>query len=205
MHLDVFARALQADDGRDIRTERSRQSLDARIGREGVLDVLWVDVRAVGENDHVLLAATQPEEAVLVDLAEVAGVVPAIVIEDGACGLLVLPVPLEDVGSARKDFTVGADLHRDPGQRRADRAEPVELHAVEGEPGRALCRPVSLDHVDSEIAPRLAESGIERRPAGDDVAEAAAELAVHAEEDHPAHRHRQMPRDASQDLVDRGR
>src|SRR6266704_2715878 len=67
VHLDVFAWALQADDGRDRRAQRRCERFDARVGRERVLNVLGIDVRAVGEDDHVLLAAAQPQESVLVD------------------------------------------------------------------------------------------------------------------------------------------
>ena len=119
VHLDVFAWALQADDGRDRRAQRRCERFDARIGRERVLNVLGIDVRAVGEDDHVLLAAAQPQESVLVDLAEIAGVVPAVLVEDGACRLLVFPIALEDIRSAREDLAVRGDLDFDSGQGRA--------------------------------------------------------------------------------------
>src|SRR6267143_3929613 len=83
---------------------------------------------------------------------------------------------------------------------RADRPEAVQTDAVEGEPRRALGRAVALDHVDAELAPRFAERRIERGAAGHDVAEAATELAVHAEEDNAADAHWQPARDAAQRL-----
>ena len=198
VHLDVFTGTLETHDRRDRRTQRGRERLDARIGRERVLDVLGIDVRAVGEDDHVLLAAPQPQEAVLVELAEVAGVVPAVLVEDRARRLLVLPVPLEDIRTARDHLAVRGDLHLDAGYRCADGPETVQVDAVERERGRALGRSVPLEHIDAELAPRLTERRIEGGAAGHDVAEAAAELTVHAEEDDAAERHRQPARHATE-------
>ena len=76
MHLDVFVGTLQADDGRDRGSERRRERLDARAAAMR-LDVLGIDVGAVGEDDHVLLRP-RATEAVLVDLAEISRVVPAV-------------------------------------------------------------------------------------------------------------------------------
>src|SRR6185295_1826356 len=200
VHLDVFAGALQADDGRDVRAKRGRDRLDPRIGRERVLDVLRVYVRAVGENDHVLLAAAQPEESILVELAEIPGVVPAVLVEDRTRRFLVLPVALEDVRTARDDLAVGGHPDLDAGQRRADRTETIHVDAVEGEGGRALGGPVSLEDVDPELAPRLAESRVERGASRNDVPEPSSKLAVNAEKDHTTERHRQAARDPAQPL-----
>ena len=60
-----------------------------------VLEVLGRDVPAAGDED-VLLAVGDPQEAVLVDRADVAGVEPAVGVEYLACGFLVLQVTGED-------------------------------------------------------------------------------------------------------------
>src|SRR5688572_28638318 len=198
VYLDVLARALQTDDRRDRRPEGRRDGFDARISGQGVLDVLRVHLRAVGEDDHVLLAAAQPQEAIVVVRTEVARVIPTVLVEDGARGLLVLPIALEDVGATREHLAVLGDLHLDARQRRADGAKAVQIDAVEGQGGGSLRRPVALEHVDAELPPGLAQRGVQRRAAGHDVTKTAAELTVDAEEQQTAERHRQTARHTTQ-------
>src|SRR2546421_420537 len=89
----------------------------------------------VREGDHVFLPTVQPEEPVRIELPEVAGVKPALLVDRGAGGLLVLPVALEDVRSAGDDLALLGDLHLDPGQGNPDRAEAVATDPVEREGG----------------------------------------------------------------------
>src|SRR5207245_5930932 len=150
-----------------------------------------VDLEPVGEDDHVLLPAAQPQESVRVDLAEIAGVIPTVAVEDRARRILVLPVALEHVRPMDEDLAVAGDADLDARDGDADRAEAIAVKPVERDRGRALRGAVSLEDVDAEVAPRLAERGVERRAARDDVAEAATELLVDAREEDPAHEHGQ--------------
>ncbi len=124
--------------------------------------------------------------------------IPARVVQDAAGRLLVLPVAREHVRPVHEDLTVFSDAHLDIGEWHADGAEPIPIEPVERDRGRALRRPVALQDVDAELAPGLPESGIERRAAGHDVAEAPAELPVHAGEQDPPQAHRQVPRDPAE-------
>jgi hypothetical protein len=135
VHLQRLAWALEADDRREDRPLWCGQLLQVWIGGEDVLDILGIDLEAVGQRDHVLLPAVQPQETVRVELAEVSGVEPALLVDGGARGLLVLPIALEDVRSARDDLALVGDLHLDAGQRNADGAEAVPVEAVERERG----------------------------------------------------------------------
>src|SRR5439155_26527230 len=130
-------------------------------------------------------------EAILVELPEVAGVEPAVGVERRACRRFVLPVALEDVRSVRDDLAVLGDLHLDAGKRDADRSETVPVQSVEREGRGALGEPVALEDLDAELAPGLAERGVEGGAARDDVAELASELRVDLEEEHSAKRHRE--------------
>ena len=86
---------------------------------EVVLDVGGREVLAAGRDDDVLLAAGDRQVAVVVELAEVAGVQPAVAVERLGGGLGVLPVAREDVRAAHQDLAVLGDRHLDAGQRRA--------------------------------------------------------------------------------------
>src|SRR5439155_19207660 len=99
--------------------------------------VFGVDLCSVGQDDHVLLAAVQPEEPVLVERAEVARVVPAVLVEHSARRFLVLPVALENIGASSEHLPVVTDLHLDAREWRADRAAPVEPEGTGGAAGRA--------------------------------------------------------------------
>ena len=160
---------------------------------QDVLDVLGVDVRAVREDDHVLRAAAQRQEAVGVELAEIAGVVPA-VDQAGTGRLFVLPVAGEDVRAAHEDLAVLRDPDLDTRQRHADGRHVLLVEPIEGHARRALGRPVPLEDVDAHVLPAVAEGGIERRPARDDVTELTAELAVYGREQDAAQPHRQLLR-----------
>ena len=196
MDLDRLARPLETDDGREDRPRRGRCGLDARVFADRVLDVLGIDLEAVGEGDHVLLPTVQPEKAVVVELAEVAGVVPA-TRQRRLRRLVVLPVALEDVRPAGQHLAVLARPDLDAGKRNADRAKAIATKAIEGQRGRALGHAVALQDVDTHVAPGFAKRGVERGRTRDDVAEATAEARVHATEEEPSQEDRQAPRDPS--------
>ena len=96
---------------------------DERVLLDLVLEVGRGDVLAAGGDDDVLLAAGDLDEAVGVDLADVAGVEPAV--DDRLPGrLLVLVVALEDVRALDQDLAVVGDLDLAAGEGFADRARP---------------------------------------------------------------------------------
>ena len=132
MDLQRLAGTLEADHGREDGTLRSRERLDPWVGGEDVLDVLGVDLEPVGERDHVLLAPVEPEEAVLVEPAEVAGVEPAGAVDRGRGRLRIFPVALEDVRAARDHLAVGRELHVDARNGNTHRTETVAVEPVEG-------------------------------------------------------------------------
>ena len=85
------------------RARRPRRPRRRRVAREHVLDLERVDVLAAGD-DHVVDAAVDPEVAVLVDPADVAGAVPAVA---NRLRVRVGPVPVA------AESLVGARWHAD--------------------------------------------------------------------------------------------
>ena len=106
--------------GGPVRQAHHRQFL--YIGRPAiqVLHLVWVNVLAVGVDDHLFGPPHQVQIAVFVEAANVAGVEPAVP-DGGGGGLLVLPVTGHDVAPARHHLAharvIGlVDLHLDSGQ-----------------------------------------------------------------------------------------
>src|SRR5207237_706831 len=85
---------------------------DRRVGRDGAFDLGAVDVLAAGD-DHVLQAVDQEEVAPAVQVAGVAGVVPA---SPQGRGRLVwsVPVALHEVSAPGADFAYLAPVDRLP-------------------------------------------------------------------------------------------
>ena len=65
---------------------------DQGVGAQPVLEHRRRDVLAAGGDDELLLAAGDRQEAVVVELAEVAGVEPAVGVDRLGGGGLVVPV-----------------------------------------------------------------------------------------------------------------
>ena len=112
-----------------------------------------------------------------VELADVAGVQPAVGVDGLGAGLGVLEVAQEHAGRAREDLAVVGDAQLDAGQRPADGAD---AHVV-GRRVRAhrgvLGLPVALAHGDAERPEELEHLRRDRRGARDRHAHAAqAEL-----------------------------
>ena len=78
---------------------------DLGMFEQHALDFRRIDVLAAG-NDHVLLAVVDPEIAVGVAAADVAGPIPAVVQRLAGC-FLVAPVFEEHVGTTNRDFADG--------------------------------------------------------------------------------------------------
>ena len=77
---------------------------DQRHGVQLILYLLRVDVLSVGTEQHVLRAAVDIDIAVFIHGAEVAGVIPPVLVEGLACCLLVLVVAQHDVQALGQDF-----------------------------------------------------------------------------------------------------
>ncbi len=149
---------------------------DGRVAHEDLLDLDRVDVLAAGD-DHVLLAVDERDVAVLVDLAEVAGVEPAAAERLGR-RLRQHPVPGEDVLAAHEQLAdlahgdvavVGVDEARlDVQQRAADRAELVlDVLGVEhGHGRRRLGQPEALLERHAAIVEELDQRQRRRGAAG---------------------------------------
>src|SRR5438046_1647232 len=77
------------------------------------------DLVAVGQGGHVLLPPANRQEAVGRQLAEIAGVVPALGVDRGSGGRRIAPVALEPVRTPREDLAVRRDPDLDAGDRLA--------------------------------------------------------------------------------------
>src|SRR5690606_35302257 len=99
-----------------------------------VLEVLRCEERAVGEAADILHAVDDLHVAVLVEVAGVARVVPALGVQRLEGGLRVLVVLLEKPGAADEELALRRELELDPRHRGPDRVGPhlaVRLHADE--------------------------------------------------------------------------
>src|SRR5207249_5734766 len=137
------------------------------VGRELelVLDLRRRDVLAARGDDDVLHPVGDPDEAVVVHHADVAGVEPAL--DHGLRGLRgVLVVAEEDVGPLQQDLSVGgdADLRAGAGEAHGAELDVVDRHG--GGEAAVLGLTVHLAHVDAEGHVPLDELGRDRRRTG---------------------------------------
>src|SRR5829696_2969258 len=146
---------------------------------EVVLEVRGGEVLAARGDDDVLLAACDREEAVVVDLAEVAGMQPALVVEDLLGRLLVRPVAREDAGAAHEDLAVPRDRHLDALERLADGAEAEVVGPVDRPEADRLRHPVALHDRHARRVEELEDLLGDRRGAGRRLAHLAAEQVAH--------------------------
>ena len=130
-----------------------------RVLVEHLLDLARIDV-VTAADDHVLLAVDDEEVAVLVDLAHVAGVQPAVADRLGG-RVLALPVALHHVVAPDHDLAdlalrdlvavVVDDLHLDALDRSPDRAGlALAVGVVERGDRRGLREAVALEDLASE-------------------------------------------------------
>ena len=152
---------------------------DAGLRQQRALDVFGEDVEALRRDDHFLLAALDEQPAGRVELADVAGVEPAVLEAPSPARRLVgaggLVVAGRDVVAADEDLAVGRDLHLHAADRRADRALRRAQRMVERDDRRRLGEAVALHDEEAELAPERFELRIERRGAADDAPELPAE------------------------------
>src|SRR3546814_13264548 len=93
---------------------------DLRLDGQHALDALRCDVVAAGIDDDVLLPVGNADVALRVDLADVAGVQPAV--DDRARRRLrIVPVALHDQLAAYQDFAILGDAHLNAGKWPSDR------------------------------------------------------------------------------------
>ena len=161
---------------------------------QGVLDILGIDVQAVGQDDDVLGPAHQDQVARVVVAADVAGPVPAVGRECLGGRLRVVPVAREEGRPADLDLAVLGQPDLDRRDRPPDRPEAVVLlgrhrgHA-------ALGGAVALHDDDAHLLPRLLELGRQEGGGADEQVQAAAEPLMDAPEDDPAGAIRQVAGD----------
>ena len=121
------------------------------VGRELelVLDLARSDVLAPGRDDDVLHAVGDLEEALVVDLADVAGVEPPVTNRLGRL-LGLVEVTHEDELSADQDLALLGDPDFAVGDRAADRAGLDVARPKHGGDAGVLGLAVALHHVDAE-------------------------------------------------------
>src|SRR5215210_4318047 len=132
------------------------------------------DVLAARRDDDVLLAAGDREVAVLVELAEVAGVQPA-VLERLARGLLVLVVALEDVRPPDQDLAVVGDPDLASLECSPDLAELEGIRAGDGGRRGGLGHAPALEHEHADGVEEAQDLGVDRRRPRDAVLDPAPE------------------------------
>ena len=145
-----------------------------------VLDELRREGGAVGQRAHVLGAVDDDQVAAGIDEAGVAGVEPAVGIDDLAGGLVVLEVALEDARALDQHLAAVADLHVDARARPTGRRRiGLGVGLQRDQPGE-LGGAVHLLEVHADRAEEAEGVGAQRRAAGVGPARAQqAELVPH--------------------------
>ncbi len=90
---------------------------DIRLERQIAFDARRRDRLAAGILDEVALAVGDPDIAVIIEEADIAGLEPA-VFEGSRGRFRVVPVALHDVVAGHQDLTISGDLDPDPVERR---------------------------------------------------------------------------------------
>ena len=179
---------VEGDQGGDERAAVADDDalVDQRVRPQPVLEHGGGDVLAAGGHQDLLLAPGDPDEALVVDLADVAGVEPAV-------GVLRL-------GGRRRRCASSRRRPGRPGRAARRRRRPARWCRAAGArrvptfwasgrltvSGRGgLGEAVALEHVDADAAVEVAEPLAERRAAGDGVRAAAAERRAQPGVDQP--------------------
>ena len=98
--------------------------VDEVVGPDAVLEHGGGDVLAAGGHQDLLLPAGDPDEALVVDLTDVAGVEPAVGVLRLCGRLVVAPVAGEDLAAAEQQLAVVGDPDAGALERAADGARP---------------------------------------------------------------------------------
>ena len=115
------------------------------------------------------------EEAIGVEVADVAGAEPAIGVETLGIIVGLVPVAGKDRRPADQQFAVFGEFQLDVGQGLADRAHAMGNGRVEGQDGRGLSKAIALPEGDADGGKPLGGVDAERRAAGDKNLDPAAE------------------------------
>ena len=143
--------------------------LEQRVGEDEALDGLRRDVLAAQGDDDVLDAVGDDQEPVDVDVSGVPGVQPAVGVDGGGGGLLVVPVPGHHVRAAEQHLTVFADVQLPALEYPPRRADLEPARRVEGHQRRGLGQPVAGVDGHPDRREELLDLLAQRRPtAGQD-------------------------------------
>ena len=155
------------------------------------LNLFRVDVLAGAEDDDFLLAAGDVKAAAAVQVAEVAGVQPAVA-EHGGVDVRAVEVPLHDDGAANGHFAVAGlvfgcafrrqDFDFSARKCRTHRGAVLATGPGDGARAGAFSESVGLQNVQSQGVEVAADGGVEARPARHQQAHPAAKGVMDAPE-----------------------
>ncbi len=163
------------DHGAEVAAIADHHDLFDELARlELVFDRLGRHVLAARGLDQVLLAIGDPEEAVVVELADVAGVEPAFRVDRGSGGLGQVVVPLHDLRAPDQDLPVLGDLDLRSGHGLPHGADTEVLEGVHVGHGARLGEPVALEDREADRVEEPVELGRKRGRAADEIPEVSA-------------------------------
>ena len=158
-----------------LRDERVRPDLVLQQGRDHVL--------AAGRDDDFLLAPGDGQEPRLVQLADVAGAEPAVVVEGRGGQVIALVVAAHDAHALGEDLAVVRDPDGVAGNRGADGADLDQVRGVDRDRRRGFGQPVAFQDLHADALEEVAQPFTERAAAGNGMGDVPAhggpELAVH--------------------------
>ena len=174
---------VKGDQGADERpvVTHHQDLRDQRVGTDLVLQQGRDHVLAAGGDDDFLLAAGDPDKAVLVEPADVSGAEPAVVKRVGR-EVLALVVAAHHADALGEDLAVFGDLDGVTGQGLAHRADLDQGRGVDRNGGGGFGQAVPLEdlHADAleEVAQPFAEGAAAGHGVGHVAAHGCAQLAV---------------------------
>src|SRR5690242_13903396 len=142
-------------------------------GFQGVFDRLRSDKFSSGRLEQIFLAVGDEKVVVLVEVADVSGLEPAVVRKNFAGGFGGFEVALHDAGAFGKDFTIVGDADLNIPDGAAGAASAI-LRMIAGQDGRGLRQPVALIDGNADGPEKFAEIFGERCAAGKNGAQPAA-------------------------------
>ena len=192
-----------------VRHDHGVQSLGRRISRTRLqrhhtnlfdvlrlqvvrLDLFGIHIFSVGEHNHFLAPPGDEKIAAGIEIAEVAGVEPAVA-KHLRRGLRAIPVSLHHDGAANRNFARWrrAVLHRfrvhnscfDTGQRWSDRAKYNFPRGIEECAAAGFRKAVGVENVDAKRVKVAGDGRIKSRTSGHQIAHARAEGGVNLSEE----------------------
>src|SRR6516225_12338734 len=135
---------------------------DFRLERQIAFDARRRDRLAAGILDEIAFAVGDPDVAVFVDEADIAGLEPA-VFEDLRRRFGIVPVSLHDVVAGHQDLAVLGYLHPNPVEWRPDSVDLDVRGRIAGDDRGGLGLPVALQQPDPERHKETPDLGIEGR------------------------------------------